>query len=162
MSKEVNVSGTTLQVMGIDPGKSGGAVVVNHHNIVDALKFPTATEHDIADWLRMWSLSDDPPVAYLEKVHSMPKQGVASSFKFGESFGFLKGLLTGLHIRYELVTPQTWQRAMKCLTKGDKNVSKAAAQRLWPSVKFTHAIADAALIGEYGRRIEANSIELNT
>jgi hypothetical protein len=41
---------------------------------------------------------------------------------------------------------------MQCLTKGDKNVSKAAAQRLWPKLKITHANADALLIAEYGRQ----------
>lgn len=81
----------------------------------------------------------------------MPKQGVASSFKFGRSYGFLIGLLTGLRIPYEFVTPQKWQKAMGCLTHGDKNISKAAAQRRWPNEKWTHATADAGLIAEYGR-----------
>lgn len=110
-----------------------------------------ATERDIADWLA----EHDDAVAYIEKVHSMPKQGVASSFTFGRGFGVLIGALAALRIRYEFVTPQTWQKAMGCMSKGDKNVTKAAAQRLFPQVKVTHAIADALLIAEYGRRTEA-------
>jgi len=40
---------------------------------------------------------------------------------------------------------------MSCRTKGDKNVSKHAAQKLWPHLKITHRDADARLIAEYGR-----------
>jgi len=123
--------------------------------LVGRLAFHNMTEHDIAETLREWS---DPTEydgwggkATIEQVHSMPKQGVASSFKFGRSYGFLLGLLTGLKIPYTMVTPQKWQKALGCLTHGDKNVSKAAAQRRWPTEKWTHAIADAALIAEYGR-----------
>jgi len=42
---------------------------------------------------------------------------------------------------------------MGCMTKGDKNVSKRKAQELFPSMKVTHASADALLIAEYGRRM---------
>ncbi len=44
-----------------------------------------------------------------------------------------------------------WQKEMGCLTKGDKNVTKRRAQELFPTLKITHAIADALLIAEYGR-----------
>jgi crossover junction endodeoxyribonuclease RuvC len=136
-------------MIGIDPGQSGGVVLLDAAGrVIDKLPFAKATDHDIAEWLTEW----DEHEAVIESVHSMPKQGVASSFKFGRSFGFLIGLLTGLKIPYRMVTPQTWQKAMGCLTHGDKNVSKAAAQRVWPREKWTHALADAALIAEYGRR----------
>jgi len=139
-------------MIGIDPGDSGGAVCIGGSGvIVWTQAFQGMTDHDIAELLKEF----DDDEAIIESVHSMPKQGVASSFKFGRSFGFLIGLLTGLQIPYTLVTPQKWQKAMECLTHGDKNVSKAAAQRLWPNRKWTHAIADAALIAEYGRRLAA-------
>jgi hypothetical protein len=83
----------------------------------------------------------------------MPVQGVSSTFKFGVSYGFVLGLLSALRIRHELVTPQKWQRAMNCLSGGDKNVTKAAAQRLWPHWKITHGNADALLIAEHCRRM---------
>ena len=90
--------------------------------------------------------------AFLEKVGAMPKQGVSSTFKFGQHYGLLRGLLVALQIPREFPTPQTWQKALGCLTGGDKNVSKAKAAQLWPDIKWTHATADAALIAEYGRR----------
>ena len=42
---------------------------------------------------------------------------------------------------------------MSWLSKGDKNVTKSRAQELFPELKITHAIADALLIAEYGRRV---------
>jgi hypothetical protein len=39
------------------------------------------------------------------------------------------------------------------MSKGDKNVTKRRAQQLFPQLKVTHAIADALLIAEYGRRV---------
>ena len=112
------------------------------------------TERDIHDTLNQArdGYPDNQIFAMLENVHSMPKQGVSSSFKFGQHFGFLRGILTAQGIPFELVTPQKWQKAMGCLTKGDKNISKAAAQRLFPRIKMTHAFADSILIAEYARR----------
>jgi hypothetical protein len=64
----------------------------------------------------------------------------------------LQAVLTALRVPYERVRPQAWQKAMGCLTKGDKNVSKRRAQELFPSLKVTHATADALLIAEFNRR----------
>jgi crossover junction endodeoxyribonuclease RuvC len=141
-------------MIGIDPGQSGGIVKLDDRTgeVIFADKFADKTEHDIAELIREFACSDiGHDHVWIEKVHSMPKQGVASTFKFGRNFGFLIGLLTGLRVRYDLVTPAKWQGAMNCRTKGDKNISKAAAQRRWPDRKWTHATADAALIAEYGR-----------
>ncbi len=138
-----------MQYLGIDPGQSGGIVVIDG-NTTHTCKL-SETEQDIWSWINDTTdlLS---AVATIEKVHAMPKQGVTSSFTFGKNFGFLIGLLTASQIPFKFITPQQWQKGMQCLTKGDKNVSKAAAQRLWPKIKVTHAIADALLIAEYGRK----------
>ncbi len=151
-------------IIGIDPGASGGIAIrytemPGRTDALMAYKLDT-TEADVAGTLRL--LHDahgaEPTFAYIERVHSMPKQGVASSFKFGQSYGFLRGLLIALKIPFEEVTPQKWQKAMGCLTKGDKRVSKARAQQLFPNVKVTHAIADALLIAEYGRRLRSGEL----
>jgi len=41
-----------------------------------------------------------------------------------------------------------------CLSKGDKNVTKAKAQEQFPNIKVTHATADALLIALYGRGMQ--------
>ena len=60
------------------------------------LLLPYAHRHDV--------------LAVLENVHSMPKQGVASSFCFGEGKGMWEGILAALEIPMELVSPQRWKK----------------------------------------------------
>ena len=136
--------------LGIDPGKSGAIAGV----WADGSPFASHahgdwTEHDIAEWLLGFDLEQCKAV--IEKVASSPQMGVTSSFTFGRSYGFLRGVLAAYRVPFLEVSPQKWQKAMGCLTKGDKNVSKAAAQRLWPTLKLTHRNSDAMLLAEYGR-----------
>lgn len=136
--------------MGVDPGQSGAVAVIDEEGVYVGSVRLSLTPRDIADLVELWS--KDVKLCMLEQVHSMPRQGVASTFKFGTSFGFCMGVLTCSRIPYEMVTPHKWQSRMKCKTKGDKNITKAAAQRLFPGLKITHALADALLLAEYARR----------
>lgn len=139
-------------IVGIDPGKNGAAAFIDHTGaIYDIIQWSKNTEHDIADAFIEYGPMVD--VVYLENVASRPAQGVRSVFTFGTNFGFWQGLLTGLKLPYEKITPGTWQRSLKCLSQGDKNVTKRKAQQLFPNQKITHAVADAILIAEFGRRI---------
>lgn len=143
-------------ILGIDPGQSGAIASISEDaNAVGFIRLDV-TEKDISDWFAYQE--KEIRFAYIEKVHSMPRQGVASSFKFGVNYGFLRGCLISHGIPFEEVTPQRWQKAMGCLTKGDKNISKARAQQLFPDIKITHAIADAILLAEYGRRLRAGEL----
>jgi crossover junction endodeoxyribonuclease RuvC len=132
-----------MKVIGIDPGRSGAAVV--YDGTTTALIRLSETERDIWDFIDQHS-SGELPRALLERVHSMPGQGVASSFRFGECYGFLRGCLIAAGVPFRTITPQKWQRRLGCLSRGDKNVTKAKAQELFPDLKITHAIADALLI----------------
>lgn len=138
---------------GIDPGASGSIACIpdNDPSKAWAIKMPE-TLGDLWEAIKGANSQDYEPIFILESVHSMPGQGVSSSFKFGRGFGTLEMALTAAGIRFEYVTPQKWQKALGCLTKGDKNVSKAKAQQLFPHLKITHAIADGLLIAEYCRR----------
>jgi Holliday junction resolvasome RuvABC endonuclease subunit len=136
--------------IGIDPGLSGGIAIIHQDLEAMAWKMPP-TERDIADLLLSISKMDV-HLCFIESVHSLPRQGVASTFKFGRSYGFLRGLLVAFKIPFDEVSPLKWQRAMGCLSHGNKNVTKAKAQQLFPQLTVTHAIADALLIAEYCRR----------
>ena len=142
--------------IGIDPGKSGAIAAIDEGgNFVACVKLKE-TEQDIWTWIvKELGMGYGKPghFAVLEKVGAMPRQGLSSTFKFGASYGFCRGVLTANRIRFEEVTPAKWQGVLKCRSKGNKNVTKAAAQRLFPSVKITHAIADALLLAEYARRL---------
>jgi crossover junction endodeoxyribonuclease RuvC len=134
--------------LGVDPGASGGAALITEsYEVITVVKF-SETERDISEWFR--TLFTGTGIhAVIERVHSMPKQGVASSFKFGQSYGFLRGMLIAHAVPFEAVTPGKWQKALGCLSRGDKNVTKAKAQEIFPGVKVTHAIADALLLAAY-------------
>lgn len=135
--------------IGVDPGMSGGIAWIRDGKAC-AVKMPE-THRDILD-IFMEIRREGPCFAVLEKVHSMPGQGVASAFTFGKGYGGLEMALTAAEIPFDHVTPQKWQKTMQCLTGGNKNISKARCQELFPSIKATHAISDALLIAEFNRR----------
>ena len=142
--------------IGIDPGASGAIALIDSTKPKDCnltILRNDWTDHDLARAFEDVTSSRGCH-AVIEKVHAMPKQGVTSTFKFGESFGKLQMLLVAWQIPFEFVTPQKWQTAMQCKSGGDKNVTKAAAQRLYPDYKITHRNADAILIAEYARRLK--------
>ena len=140
-------------ILGIDPGESGAVAVLRmdgkpHH----VLKAGKSTLYDMGYYLR--TISAFICCAYLERVGVRPEQGIASAAKFMINYGEYRGLLAGLNIPVKHVLPQVWQRHMRCLTRGDKNVTKRKAQELYPTLVITHADADALLLAEYGRRQE--------
>lgn len=140
--------------IGIDPGKGGGLAFLGAH--VEVVKMPE-TERDILDCLvtaKAGVIGRSQVKAYLELVRSSPQMGVVSAFTFGLGYGFLRMALIACGIPFDSVTPQKWQKALGCRSGGDKNVTKRRAQELFPDIKVTHAIADALLIAEYGRRKE--------
>lgn len=137
--------------LGIDPGKSGGLAFLPKLGIEKAFAFPFPnTERDCADIIEEYKSITI--YAAVEAVHSMPGQGVASSFSFGKNYGFLRGLLIAYKIPFVNPSPSTWQTALNCMTKGNKNITKAKAQELFPYLHITHATADALLIAEWLRR----------
>lgn len=150
-----------MNVLGIDPGKSGGLAIVSDidRSTPRAWKMPDG-ERDLADLLNLVCAEiGKPTLAMMERVRSMPGQGVASTFAFGRYYGMVRMAVVGARIPLEEVSPQKWQKAMQCLSRGDKNVTKRRAQELFPALQVTHAIADALLIAEFGLRFLNGSLE---
>lgn len=144
--------------IGIDPGKSGGISWICDGKAC-AEKMPL-TLVDLWELLSGIWAEDGVCRAFLEQVQpgglsagKQGKMGAKSAFTFGNGFGHLEMALTALRIPFERVPPQKWQKSLGCMTGGNKNVSKAKAQELFPSIKCTHAISDSLLIAEYGRRL---------
>ena len=144
-----------MKTLGIDPGWGGGASLLDEFGkAIISQSFTGRTEFDIIEIIQM--MDPNNAIVYIESVHAMPKQGVCSAFKFGHIYGLLRGLTIGA-ARVIDVTPQRWMKALGCLTHGDKNISKAKAQQLFPGVKVTHGNADALLIAYYGWTQERRS-----
>ena len=138
-------------IAGIDPGKGGGIAILGGEQ-PEAHKMPE-TVGDLVDLLRSLAVAGV-AVAYVERVSTSPQMGVVSAGTFMRGLGNIEATCQAIGIRLEWVAPGVWQREMKCLTRGDKNVSKRRAQELFPTLRITHALADALLIAEYGLRRE--------
>lgn len=137
--------------IGVDPGVGGGiAFITGEGTFVEACRMPE-TEADILHVLGKSEYSTSNR-AILERVRSSPQMGVVSAFTFGCGYGGLRMALHACGIPFDEVTPLKWQNVLGCRTRGDKNVTKRRAQELFHGVKVTHAIADALLLAEYGRR----------
>lgn len=148
--------------IGIDPGKNGGIAWIKDNGKASAERLNIET---LASRLRVITANGSrPTVCYLEKVHSMPKQGVSSTFSFGMNYGIIIGHLMALGVNFELVTPPVWKKAME--VTADKRTSIKRCRELFPDVdlkatarskKDHDGMAEALLIAEYGRRSFENS-----
>lgn len=143
-------------VVGVDPGASGAiaAICADSGDLLWVEDMP-AHEGVVSAPLCADLIAGQPiSVAWVENVHSMPKQGVSSSFKFGRAFGTIVGVLGGARIPVEYVAPTVWKRDAR-LSK-DKGVSRRRAIELWPqhSALFARVKddgrAEAALIARHG------------
>lgn len=144
--------------LGIDPGTSGAIAALDEDGQLQTCKL-SHTSHDVASFLvltlsRESAYIGDGGFALLEKVASSPQMGVRSSFTFGRSLGFLEGLLVAYGIPFDRIAPGVWQRKLGCLSGGDKRITKAKAQELYPHVKITHAVADAVLLAHLCREMK--------
>jgi len=138
--------------IGIDPGKSGAIAFIPPVGDAWTVK-NTSTDLELVEAVEEAIGLYSEVFCTIEKVHAMPGNGVTGMFKFGGSFHSLQMICTVLRIPFELVAPQKWQKSLGCMSGGDKNLTKARAQNLFPTLKIIHANADALLIAEYGRRL---------
>lgn len=101
----------------------------------------------------------DDVLVVLESVHSMPKQGVASSFSFGQGLGMWQGIIAALELPLEMPSPQRWKKEIMADQGKDKDASRFKAIALFPSLAGQLARvkddgrAEAILMAEYGRRL---------
>lgn len=150
-------------IVGIDPGQKGGVASISPSGAVTGQPMPLAGKeidgHALATLLRVQS----PALVIIEKVHSMPAQGVASTFKFGMGFGLVIGICDALGLPYRLVTPQAWKKAVLSGTAKDKSAAINFVRRAYPGLDLSpgrlraphDGIADAVCLAEYGRQLMA-------
>lgn len=158
-----------MRILGIDPGASGAVALLDtQHNTLTVIDMPCVevrrgtrnVRHVSAQALSLIVEAVQPiDHAMVERVHSMPGQGVASTFAFGRAFGACEGVLAGAGVRYTDVPPATWMRALR-LT-GGKDGARHMAMQLFPAeaARFTRkkddGRADATLLAVYGSRVVA-------
>jgi|SRR5262249_53009765 len=154
-----------LKICGIDPGIAGAAAVIEFVDGVDGIapKLLGVTDIPIlgtgaktrvdAIELRNWIEVYRPDFAGVERAGSMPRQGVASSFKYGRSVGVIEAVVACCGIPMVLVEPSKWKRAYHL--NSDKEASRQLAIGLFPhahgdlNLKKHHQRAEAMLIALY-------------
>ena len=157
--------------IGIDPGLSGALAEIFGEGNAAVHDTPTMVVSGVKE-KRVYNtaamaalLSPDrgnPEVlVVLESVHSMPKQGVASSFSFGQGLGMWQGIIAALGLPLEMPSPQRWKKEMLADQGKDKDASRFKAIQLFPSLADQLKLvkhdgrAEALLMAEYGRRLRS-------
>lgn len=141
-----------MTYLGLDAGSVSGSISAITPTGLISVNMPE-TDKDLLDLLKSLVFSDDGKAyAILEAVSAFPGQGVTSCFHFGENYGKLQMALLAAEVPFERVRPVQWQKSLGCLTKGDKGVSLAKAQELFPSEKITKRRADSILLAVYAQR----------
>lgn len=152
-------------IIGVDPGAAGAiAILESTGKLVHVFDMPAVevvtggktkrrvSPEMLAAELRLYA--DQGAVAVVEQVGAMPGQGVSSMFAFGQAFGIVLGVMAGLAIPCQTVTPAKWKKDMKLNT--GKDGARAKAAQIWPSQagEFKRVKddgkAEAALIGLWG------------
>lgn len=154
-------------IIGIDPGASGAVAIleIDTGKLVQVFDMPSVdisvagkskkrvAPYLLAEELRLYNVAGTRAV--VESVSAMPGQGVSSMFAFGHAFGLALGVLAGMTITAELVTPAKWKRDLR--VNPGKDGSRLLAMTLWPDQagEFKRVRddgrAEAALIGHWLR-----------
>jgi hypothetical protein len=156
--------------LGIDPGLSGAVALVTENSVqlYDSPSWAVESKKGVKHEYNVAGMvgiiveaiacveNRGSILAGLESVHSMPDQGVASSFKFGVGLGIWQGILAALGITYQMIPPQRWKKALMDGMGKEKDASMIVAQRLFPNadihLRKHHGRADALLLAEFMKR----------
>jgi len=157
-------------LIGIDPGLNGAVSVINDAGNIEILDAPVIElskgkgikreylDSSMASILK----SFDPKHThiFLEKIHSMPGQGVTSMFSMGVGYGLWRGIVAAYELPLTLVTPQEWKKTMMKGMGKEKAASCYRAQQLYPDISELlfgprggpiDGRGDSLLIAAYGR-----------
>lgn len=149
--------------LGIDPGLTGAWAILGLNSPVVG-DLPTKLDPQnrklidgpaLLAELRPWLPDDQEIVATIEHVWAMPKQGVVSAFRFGDTFGTLRTIADLLGYEAFLVKPTFWKREFG-LIGTEKDEARVRAIEEWPSMaealkrKKDCDRADALWVAKYG------------
>ena len=150
-----------MMYLGIDPGYTGAWGLIDHNGKYQSCGDMIHNEKHILSRLVYTEISQavdrQDLEVIIEAVHSMPGQGVSSSFKFGMAYGAAIAIVERFNCTWHLVTPQRWKKTLQL--DSDKSKSLDLARELWPTAPLTrkkdNGRAEALLLAEYLRREQA-------
>ena len=146
--------------IGIDPGSSSGCIAIietDNESIININTFRIIDQTE-RELYQILYFHKDATKAFIERVSSMPGQGVSSSFTFGQNYGFLRACLIGCQISFENPVPTVWMKYYnmkrdKAETKDQwKKRLRQLAQQIFPKFKVDKFNADALLIANYCKK----------
>ncbi len=146
-------------IIGIDCGyKTGGVGLVTLEGWAEVHDLPTYDEGgvDVRALTDILYSVDKVKHIYVERQHSMPKQGVVSTFKIGYAFGQITSTCALSRIPYTIVNANSWKRSLNL--PRDKDASRRLAQQWYPDLasqltrKKDEHRAEALLIANYGSK----------
>jgi len=164
-----------MNIIGIDPGKSGAVAIIDRESHSVTLKAITPMikvgksklEYDLQG-MREILLQGSKGVqakVFIERQQARPGQGVSSMFTTGKGYGIWLGICAGLQIPIEVVSPISWTKEVLRGVPGEgKGRNILGAKRLFPSEDLRKSdrartphdgICDAMLIAEYGWRLSS-------
>ena len=139
-----------MVVYSIDPGSKGAMSVFKDSKYVKTLKYTS-----IDEWYDEIYYNEEPSIILVEKVHSMPKQGVVSTFNFGRKLGEIEAMCKILNIEPVFVSPRDWKKYFGLINKPKSYVCNVAL-KLEPNLACVGSrggcldgVADSYLIGKY-------------
>jgi hypothetical protein len=135
---------TLRLTLGCDPGQTGCVALLADGEPAGFIDMPTmpraAGGHEVnaavlAAKIRgaLQAHAGAAVLGVCEQVGSMPRQGLASTFRFGQSDGILRGVLGALGIGYITVAPVKWKNYYG-LRGQEKDAARSLAIRRFPSV----------------------------
>ena len=102
---------------------------------------------------------------YLERIKSEAFSAIirVGAFRFGYNYGLWKGIAGAFEIDVYNIQPRKWQGSLNPPNdlhgRDRKKWLKEEAEGLFPNIKVTFNVADAALIANYAKECYYNSIE---
>jgi crossover junction endodeoxyribonuclease RuvC len=130
-----------VRVIGVDPGIAGGLAVVEMIDgavpvLVEATDIPIigtgAKERVDVVAVRDSIAQHRPALAMIERAGVMPKQGIASGFKFGRACGSIEATVMLCGIPVEIVEPSVWKTFWKLPGK-NKEAARQKALLQFPT-----------------------------
>mgnify|MGYP001390897546 CR=1 FL=1 len=154
-----------MLVAGIDPGVSPAVAFVGD-GAAFAERIPQVGHLFDEKALRKVLRLHRPACAVVELVGPMAGQGLSSTAHFMAAWGLIRGILCGMGIRYDLVTPQVWKRdVLPPCEESDPGKRKAAQKaaavalvaRKYPGIVLVrprcrtpdHNLAEAACLAHW-------------
>lgn len=147
-------------IIGLDPGSKSAAfaILTRAGAFIHADDAGDLTTPDnvrlFADHLDGYIAGCGAAFVVLEQVHAMPKQGVTSSFHFGQGYGALQGIVGAFGLPVTLVRPQVWKKALGLDSSAERSLE--LARELYPDAanhlkrKRDHNRAEAICLAHYG------------